>query len=141
MIVRAVVVPRGPPLILHRYSPIGVSSPMPDVQMVVMTTPFAFAGHIICLLTRTWGERIAPAVREALYIAMKVRLRRRHHRRRARARTHVPHSPRATAVSRAGVGGAAVQPLHHRRRLRLPGPALPRHLGVPHLHILAHPHT
>jgi hypothetical protein len=38
----------------------------------VMATPFAFAGHIICFLTRAWGERIAPTVREALYIAMKV---------------------------------------------------------------------
>jgi hypothetical protein len=45
---------------------------MPDVQMVVMTTPFAFAGHIICFLSRAWGEAIAHAVREALYLSMKV---------------------------------------------------------------------
>jgi hypothetical protein len=70
--VRTLLVPCGPELILHRFSPMGLPSAMPDVQMVVMTTPFAFAGHIICLLTRSLGERIAPAVREALYVAMKV---------------------------------------------------------------------
>jgi len=64
-------VPAAPQGILARFSPDAVEPTMPTVQMVVITTPFAVAGHIICFMSRSWGEAIAPIVREALFLAMK----------------------------------------------------------------------
>lgn len=67
------LVPRWPAGVLARYSPLGLSISMPDVQQTVMSTPFAIASHLVCLVTRPVGERLASVIREALFVASRVR--------------------------------------------------------------------
>jgi hypothetical protein len=67
------LVPRWPAGVLARYSPLGLAISMPDVQQTVMSTPFAIASHLVCLVTRPVGERLASVIREALFVASRVR--------------------------------------------------------------------
>ena len=67
-----VPLPAEPPGILSRFGlgPSGGDVLPPDVEVVVLTTPTALAGHLLGLLPAAWIPRVTAPMHEALLSAM-----------------------------------------------------------------------
>ena len=69
---RTVPIPTLPPGILSRFSPIGATLLPPDVELVILTTPMAIAGHLLDLLPALWVEKVVAVVQNLLFVVTLV---------------------------------------------------------------------